>query len=63
MMATGIRSMKTERLSTKKEASGVAAKRKIIRREARLDGYIQVWNEYNETELEKEKKYGIWHNS
>lgn len=29
----------------------MAAKRKIIRREARSDGYIQVWNEYNETNL------------
>lgn len=63
MMATGIRSMKSERLPTKKGTSGMAAKRKIIRREARSDGYIQVWNEYNETELEKEKKYGIWQNS
>ena len=55
--------MKSERLPTKKGTSGMAAKRKIIRREARSDGYIQVWNEYNETELEKEKKYGIWQNS
>ena len=39
------------------------AKRKIIRRETMADGYIQAWNGYNETELEKEKKYGIWQNS
>ena len=62
-MATGIRSMKTERLPTKREASGIAAKRKIIRRATRADGYIQVLNEYNETELERRKKYGIWQNS